>query len=136
MPYPISSGADQDKVLECANTALNKYVGGGLKVRKKPAPRAKPAKAPPKDKQVDTLTAASRKLHNLTSNVTWLVHPENDEYSYTTSVKLANGYPVRNNITRKVVMIALDEASPPLTGKDAKIALSLGLDVDYDSIVL
>ena len=67
--------------------------------------------------------------------MTWLVHPENDEYSYTTSVKLATGYPVRHNITRKVVMVATDEASAPLTVKDAKIALSLGLDVDYDSIV-
>ena len=130
----IASGADQEKVLESANAVVNKYVDGGVKVRKKPVPRPKAAKAPAKDKPVDILKAASRKMNSLTTNAVWVVHPESDEYSYTTSMKLATGYPVRSNLSQKVVSVVNDEATAPLTVKDAKIALSLGLDVDYDSV--
>lgn len=129
-----SGGAEQDKVLEAANVVANRYVDGGIKVRKRPVPRPKTAKAPAKDKPIDTLAAASRKLKSLTDNVVWVAHPESDEYSYTTSVKLATGYPVKNTATNKVVMVATDDASGPLTIKDARIAVSLGLDVDYESI--
>ena len=131
----ISAGSvDQEKVLEAATIVLNKYVDGGVKIRKKPSPRPKVPKAPTKDKPVDVLKAASKKLNSLTNNVLWVAHPESDEYSYTTSVKLHTGYPVRSNITQKVVSIVTDDATGPLTIKDAKIALSLGLEVDYDSV--
>lgn len=130
----ISAGVDQEKVLEAANTVVNKYVDGGVKVRKKPSPRPKAPKAPAKDKPVNILDAASKKLNSLTNNVVWVVHPESDEYSYTTGMKLATGYPVRNNMTHKVVSIVNDEATAPLTVKDAKIAMGLGLEVDYDSV--
>lgn len=130
----ISAGADQEKVLEAANVVVNKYVDGGVKVRKKPSPRPKVQKAATKEKPVDILKAASRKLNSLTDNMVWVVHPESDEFSYTTSVRLATGHPVRNNMTHKVVSIVNDEATAPLTIKDAKIALSLGLDIDYDSV--
>lgn len=129
-----SGGADQEKVLEAANTVINRYVDGGIKVRKRPVPRPKTAKAPAKAKPIDTLTAASRKLKSLTDNILWLAHPDNEEYAYSTSVKLATGYPVKNNATNKIVMVATDESSGPLTIKDARIAVSLGLDVDYESI--
>lgn len=129
-----AGGVDQDKVLEAANAVVNKYVDGGVKVRKKPAPRPKAPKAPPKDKPVDILKAASRKLNSLTNNTVWVVHPESDEFSYTTNFKLATGYPVRNNMTHKVVSVVNDDATAPLTVKDAKIALGLGLEVDYDSV--
>lgn len=128
------AGVDQEKVLEAANVVVNRYVDGGVKVRKKPAPRPKAQKAPAKDKPVDILKAASRKLNSLTDNMVWVVHPDSDEFSYTTSVKLATGYPVRNNMTHKVTSIVNDEATAPLTMKDAKIALSLGLEIDYDSV--
>ena len=129
-----SGGADQEKVLEAANTVINRYVEGGIKVRKRPVPRPKTAKTPAKAKPIDTLTAASRKLKNLTDNVLWIAHPDNDEFSYSTGVRLSTGYPVKNNATNKIVMVATDESSGPLTLKDAKVAVSLGLDVDYDSI--
>lgn len=129
-----AGGVDHEKVLEAANTVVNKYVDGGVKVRKKPAPRPKVPKTSVKEKPVDILKAASRKLNSLTDNVVWVVHPESDEYSYTTSVKLATGYPVKNNMTHKVVLVANDESTAALTVKDAKIALSLGLDIDYDSV--
>ncbi len=128
------AGVDQEKVLEAANVVVNRYVDGGVKVRKKPAPRPKAPKAPAKDKPMDILKAASRKLNSLTDNMVWVVHPDSDELSYTTSVKLATGYPVRNNMTHKVTNIVNDEATAPLTIKDAKIALSLGLEIDYDSV--
>ena len=130
----ISAGADQDMVLQSANRVVARYLEGGVKVRKKPAPRAKTAKAPAKDRPVDALTAASRKLNNLASNLVWVAHPDDDKYSYTTSLKLATGYPVRNNITHKVQMIVNESETAPLTVKDAKVAMSLGLDVDYESI--
>ena len=130
----ISAGVDQEQALECANRVINKYVEGGVKVRKKPAPRPKAAKAPAKDKPVDALTAASRKLNNLAGNIVWIHHPDSDEYSYTTSVKLATGYPVRDNMTHKVVMVVNDTSTVPLTIKDARVAISLGLEVDYDKI--
>lgn len=129
-----AGGVDQEKVLEAATTVVNKYVDGGVKVRKKPAPRPKTPKAPAKEKPVDILKAASRKMNSLTDNVVWVLHPESDEYSYTTSVKLATGYPVKSNMTQKVVLVANDESTAALTVKDAKIALSLGLDIDYDSV--
>ena len=130
----ISAGAEQDAVLQCANRVVNKYVEGGIKVRKKPAPKAKASKAPAKDKPVDALTAASRKLNNLGENLVWMYHPQSNEYSYTTSMKLATGYPVRNNMTHKVVMVIGDESTGPLTVKDAKVATAMGLEVDYDAI--
>ena len=130
----ISAGAEQDAVLQCANRVVNNYVDGGIKVRKKPAPKAKVSKVPAKDKPVDALTAASRKLNNLGENLVWMYHPQSNEYSYTTSMKLATGYPVRNNMTHKVVMVIGDESTGPLTVKDAKVATAMGLDVDYDAI--
>ena len=130
----ISAGAEQDAVLQCANRVVNKYVEGGIKVRKKPAPKAKVSKASTKDKPIDALTAASRKINNLSENLVWMFHPNSNEYSYTTSIKLATGYPVRNNMTHKVVMVIGDDATNPLTVKDAKVATAMGLDVDYDAI--
>ena len=130
----IEKGADQTMVLEAANSVVNKYLDGGVKVRKRPVPKPRTAKAPAKDKPIDTLTAASRKLKSLTEKVLWIAHPSSDEYSYSTSVKLATGYPVKNNATNKVVMVATDESTGPLTLKDARVAVSLGLEVDYESI--
>ena len=49
-------------------------------------------------------------------------------------MKLATGYPVRNNMTHKVVMVIGDESTGPLTVKDAKVATAMGLEVDYDAI--
>ncbi len=72
----------------------------------------------------------------MTDDIVWVAHPESDEYSYTTSVRLSTGYPVRSNATHKVVMVANEDTTTPLTVQDAKIALSLGLDIDYDSVQL
>jgi hypothetical protein len=126
----IDAGGDPDATLECANRVVAKYVGDGIKVRKKPAPRAKAPTV--KDKQIDTITAASRKLNK--KNVLWMHHPETDEYSYTTDIMLKNGHPLRNNNTSKIEQVIDDGGVKPLTIADARIAVSYGLDVDFDSV--
>jgi hypothetical protein len=131
----ISNGVtDEAKVLEIASSVVQKYVEGGIKVRKKPAARPRVAKTPAKDKPVDALTAASRKMDNVSNKITWITHPDDDSYSYSTNIKLANGYPVKLNETGKIVMVATDDDAVPLTVKDAKVARSYGLDVDYSNI--
>ncbi len=125
---------DQSKVLEAANTVVTKYLSDGVKVRKKPSPRPKAARPAPKDKPVDVLKAASKKMSSLSDNITWISHPESDDLSYTSDVKLSNGYPVRDNTSGKVTSVVTDDATVPLTVQDAKIALSYGLDVDYDCV--
>ncbi len=129
-----TAGADQAKALDAANSVIAKYLEGGVKVRKKPAPRAKAAKAPAKDKPVDVLTAASRKAKNAASNLVWLEHPESSEFSYTAGLRLATGFPVRNNLTNKIVMVATEDSTEKLTVKDAQIAMSYGLAIDLDSV--
>jgi hypothetical protein len=128
------TGADQAKVLEAANAVVARYIDDGVKVRKKPSPRPKSTKAPAKEKPVDALKAASRKMSSLADNIVWIVHPDSEDLSYTTSVKLATGYPVRDNTTNKVTSVATDDATVPLTVPDAKLALSYGLQVDYDCV--
>ena len=128
------SGFDQAKVMECADKVANNYFEGGIKIRKKPPPRAKTTKTPSKPKPIDALTAASKKLTNMGQDLVWIKHPEDDKYSYTQSLKLSTGFPVRENSTHKVVMIVNDTESVPLTLADAKIAMTYGLDVDYGSI--
>ena len=125
---------DEETVLKSASETIQKYLETGVKVRKKPAVRQKVPKAPAKDKPIDALTAASKKLNSLTGKILWVTHPEDDNYSYSTNVKLANGFPVKDNLTGKVVMVVTDEASIPLTVKDARVALSYGLEVDYDNV--
>jgi hypothetical protein len=131
----IAGGADQAKTLEAADAVINRYVEGGVKIRKKPAPRAKAAaKTPAKEKQVDAVTAASRKVKSLSSNITWVVHPEDSSFSYTPDVRLPSGYPVRENATQKVVMVATEDSTVPLTVKDARMAMSYGLQIDTSQI--
>lgn len=125
---------DEATVLESASGTIQKYLDTGVKVRKKPVVRQKAPKAPAKDKPVDALTAASKKMNSLTGKILWVTHPEDENYSYSTNVKLANGFPVKDNTTGKVVMVVTDEESIPLTVKDAKVAMSYGLEVDYDNI--
>ena len=119
---------------EATGNLIQKYLETGVKVRKKPAVRQKAPKAPAKDKPVDALTAASKKMNSLTGKILWVTHPDDENYSYSTNVKLANGFPLKDNSTGKVVMVVTDEESIPLTIKDAKVALSYGLEVDYDNL--
>lgn len=125
---------DHTKVLNAANSVVARYLSDGVKVRKKTSPRPKTAKAPLKDKPVDVLKAASKRMASLSDNITWVVHPDSEDLSYTTSVKLATGYPVRDNTTQKITSVATDDATVPLTVQDAKLALSYGLEVDYDCV--
>jgi ribosomal protein L16/L10AE len=110
----MTAGGDQAKSLEAANEVVNRYLEGGIKIRKKPAPRAKTTKTPAKEKQVDALTAASRKVKSMASNVFWMQHPEDPDYPYTPSIRLSkNGFPVRNNHTKKAFNVWLLRTGNP-----------------------
>jgi hypothetical protein len=131
----IAKGAvDEATVLESASGTIQKYLDTGVKVRKKPVARPKAPKAPTKEKAVDAMTAASKKLNSLTGKMLWVTHPEDDNYSYSTTVKLANGFPLKDNSTGKIVRVVTDDNAVALTVQDAKVAISYGLEVDYDSI--
>lgn len=120
----INEGANSEKVLECANRVVNRYLEGGIKVRKKPAARAPKATT----RSVDAAAAASRKmLSGIGQNVLWLVHPESSEYSYTLNLKLKNGHPVRNNMTKKICYVVNEHETRMLSDEDVKVARSLGM---------
>lgn len=129
----IAAGVDQEVVLKTANEAVNKYSDDGIKVRKRPVPKPKAPKKE-KDKPIDIITAATKKMGISKKTILWITHPEDDNYSYTTDLKLATGYPVKNKITNKLEMVATDDKSMPLTIDDVKIARSYNLDVDLSSI--
>ena len=122
----ITAGVDQDMALQCANSVVNRYLDGGIKVRKKPAPRA--PKGTTKSKNIDAMTAASRKqLMNMGEKCTWVYHPNNNEYSYTTGIRLESGYPVRENATRKICYVINDTETRDLSNNDVRMAKSFGL---------
>lgn len=72
--------------------------------------------------------------NNAASNLVWIEHPGSSEFSYTAGLRLATGFPVRNNATNKIVMVATEDSTEKLTVKDAQIAMSYGLAIDLDSI--
>jgi hypothetical protein len=116
---------DADRALTIANAVMAKYAEG-VKIRKKPAPRA--AKAPAK-KQVDVLTAAGRKLNNLGRKIVWMYYPDNHEYSYGSNIVLVNGHPVRNNTTQDIEAVINEQETMRLTEDDVRAAVALGLPV-------
>lgn len=125
----IDSGTDEADALKAANILAERYIEQGIKMRKKPASRAKP-----KTKN-DLVTAASRKSKkSLTKDALWIVHPSDDSYSYTTSIQLSTGYPIKSNETGLIVGVIDDNSTHLLTTDDFKVAVSLGLKPDYNSI--
>ena len=128
----IAAGiGDENIILSCGNTVANKYAGDGVKLRKKPAPRV--AKA-----QVTDAIGAARKIKQkkaTTEEVIWIVHPgSNGKFLYAMNVQLANGHPLKDASTHMIVGVVDKETCKELTSADAKVALSLGMKVDYDQI--
>ena len=113
---------DEETVLQCGNAVMKKYVGEGVKVRKKPAPRV----IKPKED-----TKLRQKIYE---QYVWIAHPNDEQYMYTTSVQLVTGYPVKEVSTNKVIGIINNETCTALTQDDARVAVSLGLQVNYDSV--
>ena len=60
----ISAGADQEVQLKAANSTIQRYIEGGVKVRKRPVARPKAPKTPAKPKPIDALAAAAKKINN------------------------------------------------------------------------
>ena len=130
----LKNVGDEATILESASGTIQKYLDTGVKVRKKPVVRPSAPKAPAKDKPVDALTAASKKLNSLTSKMMWVTHPEDEKFSYSPTVSLATGFPLKDNATGKVVMVVTDDKCLPLSVQDARLAMSYGLDVNYDCV--
>lgn len=125
----IAAGMDEGEALKTANVLAERYIESGIKMRKKPAPRAKP-----KAKN-DAISAASRKTKKSMSNeIVWVVHPSDETYLYSTSHQLSTGYPIKHSETNLIVGVIDDDSSHALTPDDAKVAVSLGMKVDYSSI--
>lgn len=119
--------ADSKVVLTAANAVIDKYVGEGVKVRKKPAPRSKTA-VKPAQKKVDLYTAVKSRNDEM-KIPSWMKHPHNDEYSFAT-IKFPTGYPVRNNKTGKLVGVATDNEVHALTKDDITYARMYSLEID------
>lgn len=125
----IESGVDETEALKVANVLVEKYIEHGIKMRKKPASRAKP-----KTKN-DAVSAASRKMKkSIANDIVWIVHPSDNTYLYSTSHQLSSGYPIKNSENNLIVGVIDDTSSHLLTMDDVKIAVSLGMQVDYNSV--
>ncbi len=130
----IAAGMDQAKILERANAVVSKYVSEGIKLRRKPAPRV------PKQRivssQTDAVTAASRKMkQKVSNNFVWVPHPSNTGYSYTKDAQLATaGYPLKENKSNKIVGVVDDNTSHALSPEDVRIAMSIGLQIDFGAV--
>ena len=129
----IAAGiGDENIILACGNTVANKYAGEGVKVRKKPTPRVAKAQA------TDAIGAAKKiKQKATTEEVVWVVHPgSNGKFMYGMNVQLVNGHPLKDAGTSKIVGVVDKDTCKELTQADAKVALSLGMHVDYERIAL
>lgn len=123
---------DADKVLNVANKVITKYVEEGIKMRKKPAPRAKTTVKPAKPKTLDLFTAAQQKKSSQLTISNWILHPENNKYSFA-KIDFPSGYPIRDNATKKLVGIITNEDTHAPTEEDKKYAVMYSLEVDSNA---
>lgn len=129
----IKEGLDSDTVLKCANNLSSNYLGEGVKIRKKPAPRA--PKAPGTTKSSGTAKTRSKPVPK---TLTWEPHPGDPEnFSFTRDISLRRGLPVRLNKNKKIVYVGGKDDVYSLDVDDA-LQLSnynLSCDMSYASNV-
>lgn len=136
----LDDNCDSKQVISRANQVLSDYREGNVRVRKKPAPRARAPRAA-KEKPVDLVTAARIKLQQEKPagvNVQWVLHPDNGpdkKYSYTTSFVLpGGGIPLKNNHTDKIIGYVGKKKIDSLSKKHVQFLSEMGLQTgDYDS---
>lgn len=126
----VCPGVDEAAALKAANKVATRYFEEGVKVRKKPVPRAKTTKSP-KPQSMDLLSAANKKQSSQLQINTWKKHPNSDEYSFA-PVTFATGYPLRNNKTGKLVRMITDNDTHVPTKEDLKIALTYALEYESE----
>lgn len=126
----VCPGVDEAAALKAANKVATKYFEEGVKVRKKPAPRAKTTKSP-KPQSMDLLSATNKKQSSQLPITTWNKHPKSDKYSFA-PITFATGFPLRNNQTGKLVGIITDHDTHIPTKEDLKIALTYALEYEVD----
>lgn len=127
----VCPGVDEAAALKAANKVATKYFEEGVKVRKKPAPRAKTTKSP-KPQSMDLLSAANKKQSSQLPITTWSKHPGSDKYSFA-SIYFDTGYPLRSNKTGKLVAMVTEKDAHAPSKDDLKIALTYNLEYEEDS---
>lgn len=120
--------ADSKVVLTAANTVINKYVGEGVKVRKKPTPRSKTV-VKTTQKKMDIFNVMNNTRNDEYKIPSWMTHPNVDYLSFAT-VKFPSGHPVRNNKTGKLVGIATDDEIHAPTKDDITYARMYSLEFE------
>lgn len=113
-----NSGFDEQYIKDELNKLLEEYSTDGLKIRKLPA---KPKPKTPTEKSKE------KKLK-------WQVHPGNPEYLYTTDIKLANGYPVKDSNTNKIIAVINENETANLTAEDVKSAYPYRLPIEASNV--
>ncbi|ORX91243.1 hypothetical protein K493DRAFT_304212 [Basidiobolus meristosporus CBS 931.73] len=122
----IKEGLDSDTVLKCANNLSSNYLGEGVKIRKKPTPRA--PKAPGTTKSSSTTKSCSKPTPK---TLTWEPHPGDPEnYSFTRDIVLKKGLPVRYNKNKKVVYVGGKDEVYDLEVEDAMLLSNCNLVCD------
>lgn len=135
----LDNNYDSKQVISLANQVLSDYKEGNVRVRKKPAPRARAPRAA-KDKPVDLVTAARIKLQQEkpSANIQWELHPNNGpdkKYSFTRSFLLpGGGIPLKNNHTDQIVACIGKTKTDRLNKKQVQFLSEMGLQTgDIDS---
>lgn len=128
----IKEGLDSDTVLKCANNLSSNYLGEGVKIRKKPAPRA--AKVPGAAKSSGTTKTRSKPAPK---TLTWEPHPGDPEnFSFTRDIVLKKGLPVRLNKNKKIVYVGGKDDIYNLEVEDAMLLSNYNLlcDMSYAKV--
>ena len=63
------------------------------------------------------------------ADITWHWHVDEYDYSFTTDIKLATGYPVKDNGSGKIVLVVGEDGVTDMTEKDKKLAIQHGFEV-------
>ncbi len=63
------------------------------------------------------------------TEVTWHWHVDEYDYSFTTDIKLATGYPVKDNGSGQIVLVVGEDGITDLTENDKILAIQHGFEV-------
>ena len=76
---------------------------------------------------MDELT---RDMKNIkVTEITCHWHVDEYDYSFTTDIKLATGYPVKDNGSDKIVLVVGEDGVTDMTGDDIQLAIQHGFEV-------
>lgn len=80
--------------------------------------------------QVDIMDRITHELERTRlHDITWHWHVDEYDYSFTTDIKLATGYPVKDNGSDKVVLVVGENGVTDLTEEDKIVAKRYGFEL-------